>query len=85
MLDVSLGVLVAAYIFLVIRWELVVRPALYKIGFIAILVALLGGIFPLVALILTTFGCIVAFAAAVGACYKGELPANIPGASNPPK
>ena len=76
-------ILLVFYVYLLARWQHVKRPSLYLIGVLGLLFGMLGGFFGMgqtgatLARIFGTIGCMVAFAAAVGACFGAELPVQI--------
>ena len=78
--DLRVTVLIAFYLFLGIRWNLVRRPMVYLIGAAGICVILLGDFFGLgrstlkVQAVFTIIGSIVAFGAGIITCLNMELP-----------
>jgi len=73
------------YLVCLLRWNLVKRPLFYLLGVAGLLFGLIAGFFgngenaAVVARIFVAISNIVAFAAAVGACFGGELPMKLPG------
>jgi len=73
------------YLFLLARWQFVKRPLLYLLGAAGMVFGLIAGFFgsgenaAVVARIFVAISNIVAFVAAVGACFGGELPVKLPG------
>jgi hypothetical protein len=80
-----LVVLVVFYLYLLVRWQCVKREMFVLLGLAGLLLGLIGQFFTLgastmvVSEILMIIGGIVAFVAAVGACYGGKLPIKVPG------
>lgn len=78
--DLRVTVLIAFYLFLGIRWDLVRRPSVYLIGAAGVCVILLGDFFGLgastrkVQAVFTIIGAVVAFGAGVVACLNMALP-----------
>jgi len=74
--------LLVFYLYLLVRWQHVKRPLCYLIGVVALLAGFFGRFFAIghsssVMVVTQVFDCIaaiVAFAAAVGACYGAKLP-----------
>ena len=77
------AVIVAFYLYLLIRGDKIKRALLYWIGVLAIVVAMLGQFFALgdstrvVAAVFGIIGWTVAFVAAVGAAFGGDLPVKL--------
>ena len=84
MSDVTLAVLVAFYLFLAVRWDLVRRPLPYLVGVCAVGVAILSGLFGLgisgrsVAVVFTVLSVLTAFGAGIATCCKAKLPIDTP-------
>ena len=80
MSDMTVGVLVAFYLFLAVRWDLVRRPMPYAVGAGAMGVVMLSGIFRIagggagLAMVFTVFGVLTAFAAGIATCCPIDLP-----------
>ena len=81
MSDMALGVLVAFYLFLAVRWDLVRRPVPYLVGACAVGVAILSGLFVFaggggakVAGVLSVLAGLTAFGAGIATCCKAKLP-----------
>ena len=81
-------ILTIFYLVLVIKWQNVRRPKIFLLGCAAIVLSILfTGIFSparkewaaVLLKIFNTAFTIVAFGCAILACYKAELPMNIPG------
>jgi len=86
MSDMTLGVLVAFYLFLAVRWDLVRRPLPYLVGVCAVGVLILSGLFTLapggryVAVVFTVLAGLTAFGAGIATCCKAKLPIDTPSA-----
>ncbi len=80
MSDMTLAVLVAFYLFLAVRWDLVRRPLPYLVGVCAVGVVMLSGLFGLgrdgrtVGIVFTILGLITAFGAGIATCCATKLP-----------
>ncbi|MDP6544716.1 MAG: hypothetical protein QGH60_12045 [Phycisphaerae bacterium] len=79
--SMTLAVLVAYYLFLAVRWDLVRRPIPYLVGAGAVSVAILSGLFAVsgrggleVTMIFTVLGQLTAFVAGFAACCGAKLP-----------
>ncbi len=78
--DLRVTILIAFYLFLGIRWDLVRRPMVYLIGAAGVCVILLSDFFGLgvstrkVQAVFTIIGSLVAFGAGVVACLNMALP-----------
>ena len=78
-------VLLIFYVYLLARWQYVKRPLFYLVGVAGLVFGMIsmflgsGEYAGVVARFFTAFGVIVAFLAAVGACYGAQLPIKIPG------
>jgi hypothetical protein len=78
--DVTLGVLVAFYLFLAVRWDLVRRQLPYVVGACAVGAIMLSGLFGLgaggrpVMAVFTVLGLMTAFGAGIATCCKAKLP-----------
>lgn len=79
-------VIVIFYLYLLVKWELVRRPGLYLVGIASILLTILMNFFTLgrvealvsyVHPILCWLLQIASLALAVGAVYRGQLPASV--------
>jgi len=81
-------ILVAFYLYLLVRPEHVKRTGVFWIGVIAVLVGIVGQFFMLgrktveVAIVIEIIASLVAFVAAVLACFSGSLPITL--ATNQP-
>lgn len=77
-MDMTLGVLVAFYLFLAVRWDLVHRTLPYVVGVCAVGVAILSRVFVLdgrlAAIVFSTLGILVAFGAGIATCCQEKLP-----------
>ena len=84
MSDMTLGVLVAFYLFLAVRWDLVRRPLPYLVGACAVGVLILSGLFTLgtsgrsVAVVFTVLAGLTAFGAGIATCCAAKLPIDTP-------
>jgi len=80
MSDMTLAVLVAFYLFLAVRWDLVRRPIPYLVGAGGVGVAILAGVFALdlgargVFVVFTVLGQLTAFGAGLATCCAAKLP-----------
>ncbi len=82
MSEMTLAVLVAFYLFLAVRWDLVHRTLPYLVGAAAVVVVILSRLFGLggsrggstVTVVFVVLGMIVAFAAGIATCCKMQLP-----------
>ena len=80
MSDMTLAVLVAFYLFLVVRWDLVRRQLPYLVGVCAVGVLILSSLFAIgtggraVAIVFTVLAGLTAFAAGIATCCKAKLP-----------
>ena len=81
MSGVTLGVLVAYYLFLAVRWDLVRRQLPYLVGVCAVGVVMLSGLFAFagnggrdVSVVFSVLAIIVAFGAGIAACCGAKLP-----------
>ena len=81
MSGVTLGVLVAYYLFLAVRWDLVRRQLPYLVGVCAVGVVMLSGLFGLdvnvgrgVGVVFSVLAIIVAFGAGIATCCEAKLP-----------
>ncbi|MDP6633519.1 MAG: hypothetical protein QGG42_01305 [Phycisphaerae bacterium] len=78
--DMTIAVLVAFYLFLATRWDLVRRPLPFVVGVLAVIVVILAGFFNLgrstvtVGDVFTIIGALVAFAAGIATCANMKLP-----------
>ena len=92
----ELAILVAFYLFLLVRWQYVKRPFFFTVGVLGIAPVIAARLFSIgsvnaleiVSGILTTVGVLAAFLSAVAACYCGKLPgveAPIGSYQQPPK
>ena len=81
--EMTLAVLVAFYLFLAVRSDLVSRPLLFWVGAAAVAVVILGEFFCLgrstqkTMVVFNIIGVLVAFVAGIGACCKMQLPISI--------
>lgn len=79
------AVIVLFYLILLLKWELVRRPMLYWVGMVAILATMFFGLFGLgsstairtLQMVFTLLTTVAALGCAVGAVYRGELPAAV--------
>jgi len=80
MSNMTLAVLVAFYLFLAVRWDLVRRPLPYLVGVCAVGVVMLSGLFGLglsgrgIGMVFTVLGLITAFGAGIATCCAAQLP-----------
>jgi hypothetical protein len=78
--NMTLAVLVAFYLFLAVRWDLVHRILPYLVGSGAVVLVMLATLFGLgrdgrtVMIVFVVLGTIVAFAAGIATCCKMKLP-----------
>ena len=85
--NMTLAVLVAFYLFLAVRWDLVRRQIPYLVGVCAVGVAILAGLFGIardgqsVFVVFTVLGQLTAFGAGIATCCKAKLPID---AQSPP-
>ncbi|MDP7290465.1 MAG: hypothetical protein QGH94_20965 [Phycisphaerae bacterium] len=90
--EMTLAVLVAFYLFLAVRWDLVRRKLPFLVGVGAVAFIMLTSLFGLgtgtrsVMVVFITLGMIAAFAAGIATCCGMELPIDKPaaGAEEPP-
>ena len=88
MSNMTLGVLVAFYLFLAVRWDLVRRPLPYLVGACAVGVVILSGLFGLardggtVGIVFSVLALLTAFGAGIATCCAAKLPIDVP--SPPP-
>jgi len=70
------AILLVFYLYLLARWQHVKRPWMYLVGAVGIALAVFARFFGAgtAMRILNTLGALIAFKAAVGACYGGKLP-----------
>jgi hypothetical protein len=79
------AVIVLFYLVLLLKWELVRRPMLYWVGILAIVATMFFGFFELgtstvlrtLNMVFTLITTVVALGCAIGATYRGELPAAV--------
>ena len=80
MSDMTVGVVVAFYLFLAVRWDLVRRPLPYLVGACALGVVILSGLFGLsrggrsVGAVFSVLGLLTAFGAGIATCCAAKLP-----------
>ena len=80
MSGMTLGVLVAFYLFLAVRWDLVRRQTPYLVGVCGVGVAILAGLFGIardgqsVFVVFTVLGQLTAFGAGLATCCAAKLP-----------
>ena len=80
MTDMTLGVLVAFYLFLAIRWDLVRRTMPYVVGVCGVGVVIFAGVFTLagggvgLSVVFSVFGMLTAFGAGIATCCEMKLP-----------
>jgi len=69
------AILLVFYLYLLARWQHVKRPWMYLVGAVGIALAVFARFFGAgtAMRILNTLGALIAFKAAVGACYGGKL------------
>ncbi len=85
--EMTLAVLVAFYLFLAVRTDLVHRPLFFWVGAAAVVVVILGEFFCLgrstqkTMIVFNIIGVLVAFIAGIGACSKMQLPISIQSSS----
>jgi hypothetical protein len=90
MSDMTVGVLVAFYLFLAVRWDLVRRPLPYLVGACAVGVVILSGLFGLgtggrsVGAVFTVLGLLTAFGAGIATCCAAKLPIDTQSPPAPP-
>ena len=79
MSEMTLAVLVAFYLFLAVRWDLVRRPMPYAVGAGAVCVVIFVGVFTLghtmgFFRVIGIFATLIAFVAGIAACCAEKLP-----------